>query len=200
MSQLSASAGFTLRCSSRSSRSSNSSESMRSDCASMPMRGSRLVGLLSIIITRVPRSGLPPQEKKAAQSVITKAMWAFLYIGGLAKNNRALCTCGGGNIRRLAVPGLVCQQGEGDSLFRFRRNAEFIRRTQAQAQRADFRGQRLHERRVLRAAAGNHELGVILAASNHEALQRISDGANGERSGGRDNISWACPGAPPQKV
>src|SRR5437660_955027 len=37
---------------------------MRSEYASSPTRGSRFVGLLSMIITRVSGSGLPPQERR----------------------------------------------------------------------------------------------------------------------------------------
>src|SRR6185437_7195432 len=71
MSQRSARPGATSRLLPRVSRSSKMRSSMRSDCASRPMRGSRLVGLLSMIITRVLGSGLLAQEisrKQAAQA------------------------------------------------------------------------------------------------------------------------------------
>src|SRR6266436_8162598 len=65
-SQRSASAGVTFRCSSRSRRSSNISASMRSDHASIPTRGSRFVGLLSIIISSVLGSGACEQERRGS--------------------------------------------------------------------------------------------------------------------------------------
>src|SRR5271157_448828 len=61
ISQLSASHGFRLKCSSRRTSESKSSSSMRSDCASTPTRGSRFVGLLSMIMTSVLGSGLRAQ-------------------------------------------------------------------------------------------------------------------------------------------
>src|SRR6478672_2541060 len=44
--------------------------SMRSDWASRPTRGSRLVGLLSMIMTRVFGSGLLEQERVAASRIM----------------------------------------------------------------------------------------------------------------------------------
>src|SRR5579871_2675161 len=55
-----------LKCSSRWTRGSKSSSSIRSDCASVPTRGSRLVGLLSMIITTVFASGRLAQESMLA--------------------------------------------------------------------------------------------------------------------------------------
>jgi len=41
---------------------------MRSDCASIPTRGSRLLGLLSMIITSVLGSGAREQESRGSSS------------------------------------------------------------------------------------------------------------------------------------
>src|SRR5579871_3444728 len=59
-----------LKCSSRWTRGSKSSSSIRSDCASVPIRGSRFVGLLSMIITTVFASGRLAQETMLTHSKI----------------------------------------------------------------------------------------------------------------------------------
>src|SRR5271169_5685264 len=56
--------GATFKCSSRVSSASKMSSPIRSDCASIPTRGSRFVGLLSMIITRVLGSGAGEQERE----------------------------------------------------------------------------------------------------------------------------------------
>src|SRR5205814_10394124 len=112
------------------------SESMRSDCASMPTRGSRFTGLLSMIMTSVLGSGLRAQE--VSKSPTTKkgtvarriaaepssekdrncCGWVLLlHIRNLAENRRPACAGGRGDIRRLAQPGLIGEYGEGDCLF-----------------------------------------------------------------------------------
>src|SRR5580704_1529458 len=68
ISQRSASCGCTFKCSSRVSRSSKIRVSMRSEYASNPTRGSRLVGLLSMIMTSVFGSGLEEQDVRAKQA------------------------------------------------------------------------------------------------------------------------------------
>jgi len=45
---------------------------MRSDCPSIPTRGSRFAGLLSIIITSALRSGFPEQESAETSASRTK--------------------------------------------------------------------------------------------------------------------------------
>src|SRR5437764_15144910 len=140
MSQLSECAGLTFRCSSRSSRSSKSRESMRSDCASIPTRGSRLVGLLSMIMTRVSRSCFPPQEQswsKNPQRNNKKHLFAlcFLHIRNLAQNYGPFCSGPEGNVRRQSVPVLVSEQREGYGLFGFGKDAKLGGGTQPQAKR-----------------------------------------------------------------
>src|SRR6516225_1129244 len=68
ISQLSAAPGTMLNCSSLRTRESNKRESMRSDCASVPTRGSRLVGLNSMHITSVLGAGRLEQESNVVQS------------------------------------------------------------------------------------------------------------------------------------
>src|SRR5215469_14022767 len=70
MSQLSATQGCMLKCSSRCTRESKISWSILSDCASVPTRGSRFDGLNSMTITSVFDAGrleheiLPAHKKK----------------------------------------------------------------------------------------------------------------------------------------
>src|SRR5678810_348562 len=78
MSQRSARPGATSRLLPRVSRSSKMRSSMRSDCASRPMRGSRLVGLLSMIITRVLGSGLLEQEIRRKQAEQARTRIVFI--------------------------------------------------------------------------------------------------------------------------
>src|SRR5438046_7836162 len=51
---------------------------MRSEYASSPTRGSRFVGLLSMIITRVSGSGLPLQERRRRNEKRTERVRAVL--------------------------------------------------------------------------------------------------------------------------
>src|SRR5215472_9426948 len=71
MSQLSATQGCMLKCSSRCTRESKISWSILSDCASVPTRGSRFDGLNSMTITSVFGAGrleheiMPAHKKKS---------------------------------------------------------------------------------------------------------------------------------------
>src|SRR5882724_7543 len=76
ISHRSARPGATLKWVSRVSRSSKMRSSMRSDCASRPTRGSRLVGLLSMIITRVLGLGLLAQERVRARHAAQARAWS----------------------------------------------------------------------------------------------------------------------------
>src|ERR1700682_2336764 len=121
--------------------------SIRSDCASSTTRGSRLLGLLSMIITKVLGSGLLAQDSVAMRvtanilSLKTPVIPSedrgalarrsesrdvvfvskrSLRIGDFPQYRRALCTGSGGNIRRSLVPGLVRHEREGGSFLGFR--------------------------------------------------------------------------------
>src|ERR1700693_2429800 len=112
---------------------------MRSDWASIPTRGSRLVGLLSMIITSVLGSGgceqeirgntHPPSSPK--QIVILKILAmltlslskgkdlllahsrAVLRIRNLSQDRRPLRSRSRGHIAGPPMPGFVREQGEG---------------------------------------------------------------------------------------
>src|SRR5580698_2483820 len=107
---------------------------MRSEYASSPTRGSRLVGLLSMIMTSVFGSGFEEQEVSAKQAarinmnhagtaVLTCAFAAprrtWLHIGNLPENGRSFGSRGRRHIRRPPVPGLIRQQSESVRFFGF---------------------------------------------------------------------------------
>src|SRR5256885_17075467 len=89
---------------------------MRSDCASSPTRGSRFVGLLSIIMTKVSGSALPEQERlvkiRSAAKIPPKALRAFLRIRNFSQYGGALRAPRPGDLPRLTVSSSVCQPNE----------------------------------------------------------------------------------------
>ena len=140
---------------SRVSRSSKIRSSIRSDCASSPTRGSRLVGLLSMIITSVLGSGLLEQESENARTTVTRTNLGHKChvipregAGALARrgesrdlgfdralrsrirdfpqDRRPLCPGSGRHIRRPPVPGLKRQQRECRRFLRLGRQSEFV--------------------------------------------------------------------------
>src|SRR5882757_4689067 len=99
---------------------------MRSDGPSVPTRGSRLVGLLSIIITRVWGSVRCEQERlqptrsvQVTESAIRVKRLAELRsgIGDLSQHGGLLRAGGGRNVGGPLVPGFICKQGKGCGLF-----------------------------------------------------------------------------------
>ena len=82
-SHLSASPGFTFRCSSRVRSASNRSSPIRSDWASIPTRGSRFVGLFSMSMTKA--SGLTGLEQEAASSRATRTTLQSFVVGSDAR-------------------------------------------------------------------------------------------------------------------
>src|SRR5580658_1864714 len=127
------------------------SSSMRSEYASIPTRGSRFVGLLSMIMTSVLGSGGCEQESSGpttAQSIkkivvilseakdllpAWAARTAALRIRYLPQDCRPLRSGRRWYVAWSAMPGLVGEQGERDGLFRFCRNTEFVGEMQADA-------------------------------------------------------------------
>src|ERR1700731_2631867 len=104
----------------------------------MPTRGSRFVGLLSMIITSVLGSGLEEQERRemlmramspiwtSAGRIATRLLRRASRIRNFPQDRWALGTGCGGNVRRPAVPGLVGQEREGGCLFGCRGQSEFV--------------------------------------------------------------------------
>src|ERR1035438_7573153 len=125
---------------------------MRSDCPSIPTRGSRLVGLLSIIITSVLGSGACEQERRGSSNPPTKnkklviltlseergkdvllgcARAAALRIRDFSQNRGPFRSRSRRNIAWTPMPRLIGEQGESDRFLRFRRKAELIREMQS---------------------------------------------------------------------
>src|SRR5882724_1770942 len=141
---------------------------MRSDCASSPTRGSRFVGLLSMIITSVFGSGLPEQESAAARkateasarNILNKpvipsegagplarrdksrdlllARSLSLSIRDLSQDRRAPGSGGGRHIRWSPIPRLERHQRERRCFLGFGGQSEFIRSTDLQPQGSKF--------------------------------------------------------------
>src|SRR2546430_17712538 len=93
---------------------------MRSDCASSPTRGSRFVGLLSIIMTKVSGSALPEQERlvkiRSAAKIPPKALRAFLRIRNFSQYGGGLLARRPGGVRRATLSGSICQANESCGL------------------------------------------------------------------------------------
>src|SRR6202158_1061727 len=116
---------------------------MRSDHASIPTRGSRLVGLLSMIMTSVFESGGCEQERRGSRHpptnaikivilrgakdlLLARARAAALRIRDFPQDRRPLRSRSRRNIGSPPMPRLMREQGKSDCLLRFRRKAEFI--------------------------------------------------------------------------
>src|SRR5438552_7548698 len=114
---------------------------MRSDCASVPTRGSRFVGLDSMIMTRVLGSGRCVQERSPSTATAMIAGPANdqrpttndnrpvaerrrLRIRYLAQDGRLPGAGSRRKIRRLAMPRLVSEHREGDGFFGLGRKSE----------------------------------------------------------------------------
>src|SRR5882724_8557770 len=119
---------------------------MRSEGPSVPTRGSRLVGLLSMIITSVWGSGRCEHDKlrtrRRAQTVartlcVKTLADSRLRIGDFPQHCGIPCAGGGGNIRGALVPCLVREQGEGGGLFCFRGQPQFVGSVDLQTERRD---------------------------------------------------------------
>src|SRR5258708_39399990 len=99
---------------------------MRSDGPSVPTRGSRFVGLLSMIITRVCGSGRCEQDRlqKLRKTPVRKRTildTGFVKgasgIRDFSQYRRLLGAGGGRNVRGPLVPRFIREQGEGCALF-----------------------------------------------------------------------------------
>src|SRR5271166_7029064 len=127
---------------------------MRSDCPSIPTRGSRLVGLLSIIMTSVFGSGGCEQESdgstppstnnkivilSAARDLLSACSRATASrIRNLPQDRRSPRSRSRRHIAGPPLPRLVSEQRKSHRLLRFRRQVEFIREMQADAERCDL--------------------------------------------------------------
>src|SRR5215469_8109146 len=108
---------------------------MRSDCASVPTRGSRFSGLASMIMTSVLASGFLAQPARESNNVSARAS---LRIGDFAQYRHPLCAGRARDIRWLAMPGVIGKDGEGYRFFGFRWQAELIGGADREPQRREF--------------------------------------------------------------
>src|SRR5208282_728063 len=168
---------------------------MRSDCPSIPTRGSRFVGLLSIIITSVLGSGACEQESTgsihiptinnrlvilsgAKDLLVARSHPAALGIRNPSQDRRPLRPRCRGHIAWPPMPRLMRKQSKRHRLLRCRRKAELIGETQLDPQRRDFIAQHRHQRRILYASArDNHRVTTLLSRRakswQHEALDGV---------------------------
>src|ERR1700719_330487 len=130
---------------------------MRSDCASIPTRGSRLVGLLSMIMTSVLGSGaceqerrdsshtpIPANKSRSLKQIVILSGAKRLLLASFAAGSRIRdlpqyrWTFGSGcrwHIARSPMPRLISEEGEGHCLFGFGRKSELIGKTECDSQR-----------------------------------------------------------------
>src|SRR5579884_2034748 len=158
ISQLWATHGCRTKCSSLRTRESNNSSSMRSEKASVPMRGSRFAGLLSINITIVFGSGcdrvqpievnveIPTRQISLRIGARALMVWgrSLSDITDLAEN-RGISRAG----RRRNVPGfvmpcLICEQRESNSFLGLTRHAKIIRCAYPEPERLNLIGDHAH--------------------------------------------------------
>src|SRR5215471_5869260 len=185
--------------------------SILSDWASVPTRGSRLVGLLSMIITsvlgsaclaqpdkqrRMPANKNPiHREHRGARRKVILSMQRFcvplcplwLNIRNFSQHHSILRARGRRHIPRLPMPGLISQKGEGYSFFRLAGHTVIVCVAEPQAQPGDLGRQHLDQRLILRSAAGNNEL-PVLSAGRNKPLNSVRDGSCRERRSGGNNV------------
>src|SRR5713226_1005331 len=173
---------------------------MSSDHASIPTRGSRLVGLLSMIITSVLGSGAWEQERRGSKHPLTNATkivilsgakdlllacarTAALGIRDFPQDRRPLRSRSRRHIAGPSLPRLMREQGKRHRLLRFRGKSEFIGEMQFDSQRRDCVAQHGHQCWILCASAGDYHLATSLSSAcccswnnesrQHEALDRV---------------------------
>src|ERR1700679_487398 len=168
------------------------SMSMRSDCASTPIRGSRLVGLDSMSITAVSGSGLPPHPARSTRAMAAAATvlrQIRLDIRDLAEDCRMRCAGGCRNVSRQAVPRLPCEECEGDSLFGFGGDAVLVGGLDLASEGREIGSEHAHKRLITRAATGHDVVNWRIAdARRNELLVGERDAARGKRGGSGQDV------------
>src|SRR5580693_8256849 len=102
---------------------------MRSDCASVPTRGSRLAGMLSIRKLTVPGSACGPPEQEIRDSAAasnSSGALAWWRIADLAKDCWAARPGGARQVGRPAVHGFVGEQRESKGFLGIGWNSQLI--------------------------------------------------------------------------
>src|SRR5207244_2683848 len=166
-------------------RSSKISWSTRSDCASMPTRGSRFVGLLSMIMTNVfGTDGWEQERSESSKAIATphrivilsgakdllslRGRVVVLRIGNLPQNRGPLRSRRRRHVRRPPMPGLIREHGECDGFFRFSGYSELVGKAERDSERCEFVAQHSHECRIVGAATGDDHLLIASPLWKHE--------------------------------
>src|ERR1017187_6147134 len=122
---------------------------IRLDCASIPTRGSRLVGLLSMIITSVLGSGAFEQDRSGKNNAAKNnselpILKCTLRIGNFSQDRGSFCSGCRGNIAWPPMPRFVREQSKGYGFFSLGGNAKLVRETQIDSHRSNFVSQHGH--------------------------------------------------------
>src|SRR5581483_9929610 len=99
------------------------------------------------------------------------------------------CARGGGHIAGKLMPGVPCEQGEGDGFLGFGRNAVVVGGLDAATERRNIVGEHAHQCGIACAATGDDVVDWLVAeAGRDEILICESDAPAGKRGGGGEYI------------
>src|SRR5579875_142839 len=189
--------GASSRFWSRSSRRSKRRKSTCAENASVPMRGSRLVGMASrrkFTVrepVREPVRAHPDAKRKQETMAIRYAMvLARTGIADFPKDGRMARACGAGEIVGAPAKRFVAENSEREGFFGIGWNAESVRRNEVQQRKK--RGEISNEQRIACAAAGEDEFADADARGN-KILNGASDGSGGECGCGVEQIGRTNP-------
>src|SRR6266446_1857609 len=187
----------------------------------MPTRGSRFVGLLSMIMTRVLGSEGWEQERsensrvaatphriviltlslpKGKDLLSPRGRASALRIGNFPQNRGPLRSRCRRHIRRPSMPGLICEQGEGNGFFCFGRYSELVGKAQRDSERCEFVAQHSHECRIVGAATGDNHFLIASPLWKHETPDCIGDRSSRQRGGGGNHVALVGSSATPEKL
>src|SRR5579872_6070125 len=179
ISHFSARSGARSRCSSRWRRLSKMRKSRCSEKASVPMRGSRFVGMdsrrkfnvLESLVERLDEQpGRNPQTMRTATNI--PCLLTRMGIGDFSHDCGMARAGGAGEIVGALMPGFVGEDGEGEGFFGIAGNAEFVggnnfQRRQQRDEIGDKQG-------IASTSAGNDEV-VYASARKHKIPESARD-------------------------
>src|SRR5450631_2341269 len=178
--------------------------SMCSDWPSVPMRGSRFAGLLSMsMVTKFGAAGCWWHAMVASERARLAASQVCLRIGYLPEERRPGCSGSGGNIAGTMVPGLPSEEREGRGLLGLRGKPVIVAGGDAAIEGLEDFAEHGYEREVARAAPGEDVIDSdVLHAGLDESAVGDADAMRGERSGGGDGVlrARALPGATGEEI
>src|ERR1700692_3566470 len=158
------------------------SSPIRSDWASVPMRGSRLRGELSMSTTAVSAAGFwRSHPAKVRQSASTDKAKDSLRIAQLAQDDFAFGPGSAGKVGGFMLPALVGEHSEGDGLLCLRGHPGGVRGCYLDAEAGHLAANHVHQRPVAGASAGDEQIVVLLLL--RQSAYGLADGACRERRG-----------------